>query len=239
MWSKNKHSHRIPKHTEIKSSSSSPAHIFAYTCILWSGSALKPSRFIIIWPPTNNPFNTGMWHPSCDTFPPSDAGCHYFDVLHDKIACTITLYGGKCFLSLQLTQAARFLLQSFHGALCTEQWISGLCASCGSLFTFSQGKLAAALSLGLPIRAQASADPDFCFCTTKLFTAFTKRNASNTHLMLLSSKSVKWSETCIFTDSLGNCSYPHPFSLYMPASTWLMASGHWLLRGLFPSCPAT
>lgn len=85
------------------------------------------------------------------------------------LARAITLYGGKCVLSLQITRTARFLLQSFHGALCTEQWISVLCASCDCLFTFSQGKLAAAVCLSLPIQAQASDDPDLCLFAQQNF----------------------------------------------------------------------
>lgn len=75
-----------------------------------------------------------------------------------------------------------FLLQSFHGALCTEQWISVLCAGCDSLFTFSQGKLAAAVRPGLPIRAQASADPDLCLFTQPNFLQRLLKGKSHTHL---------------------------------------------------------
>ena len=142
-----------------------------------------------------NSFTTGVWHPSGDTFPPSPLAARSSMPCMKTLARAITLYGGKCVLSLQITRTARFLLQSFHGALCTEQWISVLCASCDCLFTFSQGKLAAAVCLSLPIQAQASDDPDLClFAQQNFFTASIKRRI--THALMhththTSSKSIK------------------------------------------------
>lgn len=73
--------------------------------------------------------------------------------------------------------------------------ISALCASCDGLFTFSQGKLAATVCLGLPIQAQASADPDLCLFTQQnTFTASIKSNIAytHTHMQEFKEHQMKW-----------------------------------------------
>lgn len=112
------------------------------------------------------------------------------------------------------------LLQSFHGALCTEQWISAPCASYDRLFTFSQGKLAARQRVWA---CQCNPKPQMTWIWVSLHnkTFYSPyKNRYHTYTCL-SSKTIKWSETYISTESPGKCSQPQPFSL-SPASLSLV-----------------
>lgn len=125
--------------------------------------------FCMARPPSQNSFTTF----TIETFPPKTLA-----------ACTITVYRGKCVLSLQILCVLPGLFQSFHGAFCTEQWISG-CVLVVTLFTFSQGKLAAAVCLGLPTGTKASADLDLCLFTQQNFfvnSAYIKECHTHTYI---------------------------------------------------------
>lgn len=169
------------KNTRIKSSNSSVAHVFVCTYPRIR-LCFQTGRFHMSCPPhPKTPNITGVWHPSGDTFPPSTLVARSLTLSLRKAVCAITLYGGKCILSFQITRTARFRfsLSTGHYAQSSGSACCVLVMTSYDIFTGKAGSVA--VCLGLPIQFQASADLNFSLYTTKLFTAPIKTNITHTH----------------------------------------------------------
>lgn len=140
--------------------------------------------------PVQNSFTTGVWHPSGDTFPPSTAAAR------SLMPCTETPPAQSLYMEENVSLACQVSLQSFHGAVCAEQWISVLVVTLCLHFHRESWQLQWVWACQYEPRPQLTL---ICVSyTTKLFffffySVYKKEYRARTHTLKFKEHQMKWS----------------------------------------------